>query len=85
MKMAKLKCRFKLFGDPEWKASRPKYGSNVCFIYQRLTFVSFINVFTRIRMVNCQGFYAISFRSFYVKLGLFIELYLTLQTDFAAR
>jgi len=49
-------------------------------------FVSFINVFTRIRKVTvgCQGLYAICCRSFYVKPALFIELYLTLQTDFAA-
>jgi len=48
--------------------------------------VSFINVFTRIRKVtvSCQGLYAIWCRSFYVKPALFIELYLTLQTDFAA-
>jgi len=50
-------------------------------------FVSFINVFTRIRKVTviCQGLHAICCRSFYVKPALFIELYLTLQTDFAAR
>jgi len=49
-------------------------------------FVSFINVFTRIRnvTVSCQEIYAICCRSFYAKPVLFIELYLTLQTDFAA-
>jgi len=50
-----------------------------------LMFVSFINVFTRIRNVNCQGVYAIWHRSFYVKRAFFNELYLTLQTHFAAR
>ena len=48
-------------------------------------FVSIINVFTRIRMVSWREIYAIWCRSFYVKLAFFIELYLTLQTDFAAR
>jgi len=48
-------------------------------------FVIFINVFTRIRMVSCQGVYSIWRRSFYVKLPFFNELCLTLQTDFAAR
>jgi len=48
-------------------------------------FVSFTNVFTPVRMVSCKGVYAISCRSFYVKLALFSELYLTLQTDFTAR
>jgi len=49
-------------------------------------FISFMNVFTRIRKVtvSIQGFYAICCRSFYVKPALFIELYLTIQTDFAA-
>jgi len=27
MKMANLKSKFKLFRDPEWKVSRPKFGS----------------------------------------------------------
>ena len=49
-------------------------------------FVSFFNVFTRIRKVtvscNCKGLCAICCRSFYVKPALFIELYLTLKTDF---
>jgi len=51
-----------------------------------LMFVSFINVFTRIRKVtfSIQGFYAICCRSFYLKPSLFIELYLTIQSDFAA-
>jgi len=48
-------------------------------------FAPFINVFTRIRMVSCQGFYMTWCRSFYAKPGFFIELSLTLQTDFAAR
>jgi len=49
-------------------------------------FASFVNVFTRIREVAvcCQGLYAICCRSFYIKPALFIELYLTLQTSFAA-
>jgi len=52
-----------------------------------MMFVSFINVFTRIRkvMVSCQGLYAVCCRSFYVKPALFNELHFTLQTDFAAR
>jgi len=50
-------------------------------------FVSFINVFTRIRKVTVsfQGLYAICCTSFCAKPALFIELHLTLQTDFAAR
>jgi len=24
--MANIKCKFKLFGDSEWKVSRPKFG-----------------------------------------------------------
>jgi len=50
-------------------------------------FVSFINVFTRIRKVtvSCQGLYTICCRSFYVKPALFVELYLRLHTDFAGR
>jgi len=50
-------------------------------------FVSFINEFTQIRKVtiSCQKMYVICCRLFYVKPALFIELYLTLQTDFAAR
>jgi len=50
-------------------------------------FVSFFNVFTRIRKVtvSCQGLYAVCCRSFYVKPALFVELYLTLKTDFTAR
>jgi len=48
-------------------------------------FVSFINVFTGIPKVTCQGVYAIWCRSFYVIPTFFIELYLTLQTSFAAR
>ena len=49
-------------------------------------FVSFFNVFTRIRKVTVswQVLYAICCRSFYVNPALFIELYLTLQTDFTA-
>jgi len=35
-------------------------------------------------MVSCQELYAICCWSFYVKPALLIELYLTLQTDFAA-
>ena len=46
-----------------------------------LMFVSFINVFTWICKVSCQGVC----RSFYVKLAFFIELYLTLQTYFFVR
>jgi len=48
-------------------------------------FVSFINVFTQIHMVSCQGVYTIWCRSFCVKPAFFNELYLTLQTDFGAR
>jgi len=50
-------------------------------------FVSFINVFTRIRnvAVSWQRLYAICCRSFYVKPALSIEVYLTLQTDFSVR
>ena len=53
---------------------------NICFIYQ-------CTVFTRIRKVTVswKGLYAICCRSFYVKPALFVELYLTLQTDFTAR
>jgi len=49
-------------------------------------FVSFVNVFTRIRMVTvrCQRLCATCCRSFYAKPALFTELYLTLQIDFAA-
>jgi len=43
-------------------------------------FVSFINVFTRIRKVSCQGVYAIwcsfIYKTFSVKLLFFCELYL---------
>jgi len=45
-------------------------------------FVSFTYVFTPVRMVSCKGVYVISCGSFYVKLALFSELYLKLQTDF---
>jgi len=38
-----------------------------------------------IRMISCQWDYAIWCRSFYAKLAFFNELYVTLQTDFAAR
>jgi len=48
-------------------------------------FVSFTYVFTPVRMVSCKGVYVISCGSFYVKLALFSELYLKLQTDFTAR
>jgi len=47
-------------------------------------FVSFINVFTQICKVGCQGVCAIRCWSLYAKLAFFIKLYLTLWTDFAA-
>jgi len=50
-----------------------------------IMFVSFIDVFGRIRQVGCQGVYAIRCRPFYVKRAFLIELYLTIKTDFAAR